>query len=59
MARRSRAEASSFPGPRNRVAAIWHRYRGPKLHGNPRVASVVQVSDISTGHGGLAGEQRD
>ena len=24
-----------FSDPRNGVAAIWHRYRGPKLHENP------------------------
>ena len=48
-----------FSGPRNGVAAIWHRYGGPKLHENPRVTSVVRASDIPTGHEGLTGEQRN
>jgi LysR substrate binding domain len=32
-----------FSGPRNGVAAIWHRYGGPKLHENPRVTSVLRA----------------
>jgi hypothetical protein len=46
MARRSWGGGFRFSGPRDGVAAIWQRYRGPKLHENPRVTSVVRASDI-------------
>jgi hypothetical protein len=26
-----------------RVAATWHRYRGPKLHENPRVTCATDI----------------